>query len=310
MRTETQCAFFVSQVEYNYRPFNIVTFTEFLNSDASRSPHFLLLGNPVSHSLSPIMHNTAARHHGIDIRYYAVTLEQPELTRLPAHLNSESFQGANVTIPYKQVIMDFVDELDEAAREIGAVNTIVKNDYRLKGHNTDAYGFSVPLEPYSGQLEGGKALVFGTGGASRAIVYALQHLGINEIILISRNPGQVKMDVGTDVQIRGYEAWKDLAFDAVLLVNATPLGMSPRTETCPVRETEKQFLSGKICYDIVYNPVKTKFLTMAEQVGCTTLDGIEMLIHQGSRAFELWTGKSFPLDKVRNKVDEQLQERY
>lgn len=281
-----------------------------MNSDASRSPHFLLLGNPVSRSLSPLMHNTAARHYGIDIRYHAVTLEQPELPRLPAHFNSESFRGANVTIPYKQVIMDFMDVMDDAAGEIGAVNTIVKNDYRLVGHNTDAYGFSIPLEPYSGQLEGGKALVFGTGGASRAVVYALQHLGINEIVLISRNPARMKKDFGIDLQIRGYEAWKDLAFDAVLLVNTTPLGMAPRTETCPVRETEKQFLSGKICYDIVYNPVKTKFLSMAEQVGCTTLNGIEMLIHQGSRAFELWTGKSFPLDKVRKKVDEYVQEKY
>ena len=286
-----------------------MTFTEFIHSDASRSPHFLLLGNPVSQSISPLMHNTAARHHGIDIQYHAVTLEQPELPRLPAHFNSEPFGGANVTIPYKQVIMDFMDIMDDAASEIGAVNTIVKNDYRLAGHNTDAYGFSIPLEPYSGQLEGGKALVFGTGGASRAVVYALQHLGINEIVLISRNPGRMEKDFGMDVQIRGYEAWKDIAFDAVLLVNATPLGMAPRTETCPVRETEKQFLSGKICYDIVYNPVKTKFLSMAEQVGCTTLNGIEMLIHQGSRAFELWTGKSFPLDKIRKKVDEHVQEK-
>lgn len=282
--------------------------TEFRKSEFSAKPHFLLFGNPVSHSLSPLMHNTAAAYHGIDTAYHAIRLEQPELATLAAHLNEETFRGANITIPYKQVLMDYMDRLDDTASDIGAINTVVRESYSLTGYNTDSYGFAVPLENYEGELEDSRAIVFGTGGATKAIVYALKGISVSEIVLISRSPaGRTEFDGQEHVRVEGYDSWNAFAGEASLIVNATPLGMFPKTSEAPIHEDEKQILSGKICYDIVYNPVKTRFLSLAEEAGARTIGGLEMLMHQGSRSFELWTGKPFPITEVRNKLHEAIQ---
>lgn len=244
----------------------------------------------------------------MDSEYHAVKLEQSELSSLAAHLNKESFRGANITIPYKQVLMDYMDSLDATASAIGAINTIVRENYTLSGYNTDSYGFSVPLQDFADELEHSKALIFGTGGATRAIIHALKEYHIEEIVLISRRPGQVtEFDVDEPVSIAGYESWTAHAEEASLVVNATPLGMSPKSDRAPIREEEKEALGGKICYDIVYNPVKTRFLELAEEAGARTIGGLEMLIHQGSKSFELWTGKSFPIKEVRKKLYEAIQ---
>ena len=277
--------------------------TEFRKSTFSSRPHFLLLGNPVDHSLSPLMHNTASEYYDIDIQYHAVNLEQSELSLLAAYLNKETFKGSNITIPYKQLLMDFVDQLDPTASKIGAINTIVKDEFTLTGYNTDSYGFSVPLQQYSDELEDTKAIIFGTGGATKAIIHALKELNIPEVVVISRNPEQrTEFNNFDSVYITGYDNWTAYAEDALLIVNATPLGMSPRTDSAPIRNDESSLLEDKICYDIVYNPVKTKFLAMAEKAGARIVGGLEMLIHQGSKSFELWTGKPFPIEIVRNKV--------
>lgn len=282
--------------------------TEFRNSEFSSRPHFLLFGNPVSHSLSPLMHNTAAAYHDIDITYHAIRLEQHELTTLAAHLNDTSFKGANITIPYKQVLMDFVDRLDETASDIEAINTIVKDSYSLAGYNTDSYGFSVPLEPYAEELEEGRAIVFGTGGATKAIIHALDNLGVIEIVLISRNPSTNKGSFDKEsVRVEGYDSWTAFGEEAALIVNATPIGMSPKADEAPILEEEMDILSGKLCYDIVYSPLKTRFLSLAEEAGARTIGGLEMLMHQGSRSFELWTGKSFPITEIRKKLHDAIK---
>lgn len=282
--------------------------TSFKNSDASNKPHYLLFGHPVEHSWSPLMHNTALRHYDMDATYYAVDLQDRELTELASHLNSDDFLGANITIPYKQLIIDYLDEIDPVAERIEAVNTVVKRQYRLKGYNTDCAGFLSPLKEYEDSIEGGRALVFGTGGASRAIVVGLQEIGLEEIFLVSRNPGRITSFHNFDrVSVISYEEWPARAEEAVLIVNATPLGMYPKTAKSPVRDEEKQFLSDRICYDIVYNPAETTFLRQAESVGAATIGGLEMLIQQGSRSFELWTGRPFPADKIRNKLYEELE---
>lgn len=254
------------------------------------------------------MHNTAAAYHGIDTLYHAVRLEQHELGTLAAHLNSEHFKGANITIPYKQVLMDYMDRLDDTASEIGAINTIVREAHSLAGYNTDSYGFTVPLESYEEDLEDSRAIVFGTGGATKAIIYALNNLFISEIVVISRNPPANKDFVEQEgVRVEGYDSWHVFAEEAILVVNATPLGMSPKLDEAPIFEEEKEILSGKICYDIVYSPLKTKFLTLAEEAGARTIGGLEMLMHQGSRSFELWTGKPFPVSEIRTKLHDAIK---
>lgn len=303
MRTFTVRIFFVHTFVMT------MNLTSFNKSSKSRSPHFLLFGHPVEHSWSPLMHNTALRHYGMEARYHAIDLQSSELTSLAAYMNREAFLGANITIPYKQVIVEYLDDIDGRARDIGAVNTVVKQGYSLKGYNTDWAGFLAPLDEYAGKLEGGRAIIFGTGGASRAIVVGLKQMNVEEICLISRKPQQITSFEGFEgVEVISYSEWTSRAEEAVLIVNATPLGMYPRTNKSPVREMEKQFLDESICYDIVYNPLKTKFLKQASSVGSKTIGGLEMLIQQGSRSFEYWTGKSFPVEIVRNKMHEKLEE--
>lgn len=254
------------------------------------------------------MHNTAAEHHGLDLHYHAVALESGEFNLLASFFNNRYFRGANVTIPYKLMIRDYLDHLDDSAEAVQAVNTVVSREGQLWGYNTDSYGFAVPLEQYSYELEGGRAIIFGTGGATRAIIRALQTFNVTEIILISRNPSnKTKMGQETGVRLESYDSWTVFAEESALIVNATPLGMEPDVESCPVQENEQHFLSDSICYDIVYKPLQTKFLKLAHNAGARTISGLEMLIHQGNKSFELWTGQSFPLDKVRAKLHEAIE---
>lgn len=285
-----------------------MTLSEFINSSKSNSPHYLLFGHPVEHSWSPLMHNTALKYYGMDARYYAINLQSNELADLASFLHNENFKGANITIPYKEMLFDYMDTIDTAAREIGAVNTIVKKDNYLKGTNTDYLGFLHPIEENGYQIEGMSAVVFGTGGASKSIVVALIEMGIQTVFLVSRSPqARNTYDDNEQVQIVSYSNWTSFLDEVTLIVNATPLGMHPNIDKSPVRDTEKQLLAGRICYDIVYNPIRTKFLRQAEDAGAKTIDGLEMLIQQGSESFKLWTGKPFPTDKVRDIFYEKFE---
>lgn len=280
---------------------------EFKTSGNANRPHFLLVGNPVGHSLSPLMHNTAARHYHFTARYYAIQLEASELGSFAAWLNEENLRGVNITIPYKERMLEYVDELRGAGRDIGAINTISKKNGQLAGHNTDVFGFRAPLRPFQDEFYGARAIVFGTGGASKAIMYALQKLDFAEIVVVSRNPERHKLSLsGMHLQVCSYNAWPAFAEGASLVVNATPLGMIPREEHSPVKESEKEYLEGTVCYDVVYRPLQTRFLQLAKQAGARTIGGLEMLIYQGSRSFELWTGKPFPVEIIRDTLNDYL----
>ncbi|NGP86957.1 shikimate dehydrogenase [Fodinibius halophilus] len=284
-----------------------MSLSTFRKSQKAKNPHYLLFGHPIEHSWSPLMHNLAFDHYDIGAQYYTVDLLNSELNSLASYLNNDFFKGANITVPYKQVIIDYLDYIDRSAKHIGAVNTIVREGYQLVGYNTDYAGFVAPLKDYGWELEGGRAIVFGTGGASRAIVAGLVDIGIEEIFLVSRNPARnTSFPEHEQVEVVSYHQWTSLAEEAALIVNATPLGMHPNVDQSPVRETEKTVLSDCICYDIVYNPLQTTFLKQANSVGAKTINGLEMLIQQGSRSFELWTGHSFPVNKVRDKLHEQI----
>lgn len=277
-------------------------FNDFLQSESGHLPHYLLIGSPVSHSVSPLMHNTALEHHGMDARYYAVSVRNSDLTSLLAHFNKPEFLGANITIPYKETLFDAVDTLGMEAAQINAINTIVKRDGKIIGENTDAYGFKVPLEDYEEVLEGERAIIFGTGGATKAITFALKEMGMEEIIMVSRRPGQYKEE---EQVIRcNYENWTAYAPESTLIINATPLGMEPNTDASPVNDQETSLLKDKICYDIVYNPLHTKFISQAESAGAETIGGLDMLIHQGARSFKFWTGKEFPLGLIKMRLED------
>lgn len=285
-----------------------MTLSQFVQSSKSDRPHYLLFGHPVDHSWSPFMHNIALEHYNIDATYHAINLQSNELADLASFLNNDLFLGANITIPYKQQIANYVDTVDVSAQEIGAINTIVKNRYQIEGYNTDYAGFIEPLHPYEFELEGGSAVIFGTGGAARAIVYGLMEMGLEELFLVSRSPNRItSYRDNHHVKIVSYENWTSFAENSMLIVNATPLGMYPKVDASPVRDQENWFLEEKICYDIVYNPVETKFLKQASAAGAQTISGLEMFIQQGSKSFKHWTGYPFPVKLVREKLYEKLE---
>ena len=251
-------------------------------------------------SLSPEMHNLALKHNKLGGEYLAVSVTARDVNMAIAHFTDDAFLGANVTI------LDVVDELTEEAAAIGAMNTIIKKGDILIGHNTDAYGFMKPIEKYRDDLEGEKVVIFGSGGATKAIVFALRKVGVSEIILVSRRPEMHKDANDHDIIRCSYDNWAAYGEDAAMIVNATPLGMTPNEDRSPVDEQDEGMLEGKICYDIVYNPRNTKFLTQAIKEGGIPIGGLDMLIYQGAASFQHWTGLQFPIDKIRERLNEVL----
>lgn len=278
-------------------------FKEFVISGKGRKPHYMVAGHPVGHSLSPQMHTIALNHYKIDACYLAVDLLPDDISSFIAWLNRDSFLGANITIPYKREFMQIVDDLDGTAEAVGALNTLVKKGGRITGYNTDVDGFSRPLEPYIDLLEGESVIVFGTGGASRAVIYALKQIGVVQVVVVSRNPETVGLE---GVKLCNYQNWQAYADESAMMVNCTPLGMHPNIGGTPVQTNDSHLLEGKLCYDLVYNPVQTEFLKLADQAGAETISGLEMFIGQGDRAFELWTGKRFPKEKVLQSLKNKL----
>jgi len=311
----------------------VFTLDEFKKSKFSNQKHYFVVGYPIRHSLSPKMHQLALDYHSIDATYHALNLLSHEVSEFTSWVNRDAFLGCNITIPYKEQLAAIADQLDDFAVRTGVINTIAKTDTELIGHNTDIHGFLAPLTQYSDLIEGGRAIVFGTGGASKAVKVALENIGIEEIIFVSRNPydSQQKSEytwiktVGysewqafaeeaclfekseyTWIKTVGYSEWQAFAEEACLFVNTTPLGMSPNSDSSPVLDQDSDLLSGKVCYDLVYNPLQTKFLKQAEDSGSVVIEGLDMLIHQGNRSFEIWTGKSFPFDEVKNLLINEL----
>lgn len=283
-------------------------FEEFIQSEFAKKPHYLLFGHPVSHSLSPVMHNIALKSHGINAEYVAVDLQPNQLPSAFAWLNEPMFKGCNITIPYKEDFYAAVDSLNPESQEMGVINTVVKkDDGSIMGANTDPYGFIKPLEQYTGELEGETAILFGSGGASKAVICALTNAGMEHIVLVSRTPQNLNpFQQNIDITVTDYSGWQAYAKGAVLLVNSTPLGMGDFSGKSPVRDDEYSLFNGKICYDLIYNPAETPFLKISAHHGAVVMNGLEMLIHQGNRSFQLWTGKEFPVEQIREELKKRL----
>jgi shikimate dehydrogenase len=215
-------------------------------------------------------------------------------------LFAQGFDGLNVTIPHKRAVLPLVDELADSARVIGAVNTIVKRDGRVIGHNTDAAGFMRGLTDAGFAVSGAKVLVLGAGGAARAVVYALSDANASVVIWnrTRERAERLALEFRADAINRSPNATLGM-FD--LIVNTTSVGMSPHPD-----ETPLQFPMGERppqwVYDLVYRPQETRFLREARAAGARTIGGLEMLVYQGAEAFTLWTGRAAPVDVMRSAI--------
>lgn len=256
-----------------------------------------LIGDPVEHSLSPAFQQPAFDHIGLSIRYELWHTPAERIAERLAFLRSGEVLGANVTVPHKQAFFSAVDSVSDAARRAGAVNTIIVRDGHLHGENTDIHGFIVPLQERAFPFAASKAVVIGAGGAARGVLVALLDAGIAELIILNRttqraNELATQMD---DHRVRAMpaSAWRNAADGAALLVNATSLGWS---DTTPVIDPAAFSLlaPNAIAYDLTYRT--THFLRAAAASGVAALDGLDMLVHQGARSFELWTGRPAPIE--------------
>ena len=270
-----------------------------------------LLGNPVEHSFSPIIHNTAYQILGLDALYLARSVAEEALSEAVAGMNALGFMGASVTIPYKQRVIRYVDSLTAEAAAIGAVNTLVfrtqDGERRIVGDNTDVTGFLAPLRPHRAALQGREFVILGAGGAARAVSFgALTSLGPSRITIVSRRREQGATLVedleahaeGTRMSVLPFSSAAETVAEASLVVNVTPLGMYPDVQETPWPDTDC-FHRGQVVYDLVYNPVRTRLLEEASARGSITINGIEMLIGQAAAAHTTWTGTRMPVDEVR-----------
>lgn len=269
-----------------------------------------LLGYPVEHSRSPEIHNAAFEARAINAVYVATPVQPDALADALAGLRAMRFLGANVTLPHKQAVCPLLDELTPRAEAVGAVNTIVRtNDDspRLCGDNTDVPGFLEPLEPLHDRLHETPMLILGSGGAARAVAYALlTAFAPTTLTLAARSPDKAEHlvdtlaphDTGEALRVAPLDEAQPAVRASRLVVNATPVGMHPNEDDTPWPDAG-DFSPGHIVYDLVYNPEATRLLREAGAQGATPVSGIDMLIGQAAAAFEQWTGRSMPTDTAR-----------
>jgi len=263
-----------------------------------------VIGHPVGHSLSPLLHNHWIKQHGFPAEYSAVDIAPGQLSDGVQRLINENYIGFNVTLPYKQDIIELCDSIDETARRIGAVNmVVVRENGKLRGFNTDSFGFVENILQEAGDvnLRGGTALVLGAGGAARAIVHGLLGLGLREIRIANRSRGKAE-EIGATFPIKTVD-WQDreeAAQGAAILVNTTALGMAGQPEL----GFDLQHLpaTALVC-DIVYKPLETALLKAAKARGNPIVTGIGMLLHQARPAFREWFGIMPEVDgELRQKI--------
>jgi 3-dehydroquinate dehydratase/shikimate dehydrogenase len=258
-------------------------------------------GDPVSHSLSPIIMNTAMRRENVNAVY--VALHAKTLKDLLACVREIPIHGLSITMPYKEAILPHLDNTDSHTTKIGACNTVVRaQDGKLYGFNTDTAGVVRPLEQRLA-LDGARILVLGAGGAARAAVFGLKERGCEVFILNRTQAPAQKLARQAKARTIKRPDLRKLAFDVI--VNATPVGMTNGRES-PLNENE---INAKYVFDMVYDPAETRFLKAAKARGAQIIPGIEMFVHQAARQFEIWTGKPAPWDDMLRVVTIALQER-
>ena len=274
-----------------------------------------LLGHPVSHSVSPAMHNAAASELGLNYQYVAQDIAPELLADAITYLRKGKWIGANVTIPYKKAVIPLIDELGDTAEALGAVNTLVRVGKRIRGENTDVEGFLMEIDSLEVDLTGRPALIFGTGGSARAVAFALIQRAA-EVRIMGRNiraGAQLAHDLHktTGGRLLNFD-WTptDLgqaSQECGLVVNCTPIGMVPAVHTTPWFPVVP-FPPNIFVYDLVYNPIETMLVRQARSHGIRACTGLGMLVRQGALSFTLWTGHQPPITVMLQAAERELND--
>ena len=274
-----------------------------------------LIGWPVEHSLSPVMHNAAFAELGLDWAYVPLAVAPTSVEQAVRGLTALSFVGANVTVPHKQAVIRYLDELNDAARITGAVNTIHIQDGKYFGYNTDAIGFLNSLIEADCHPKDMHVAVLGAGGASRAVVFALAKAEAAAVTVFNRTAERAAFlvddlaDTFPDSHLHfaplTSQALIDLGDDVDLVINTTSVGMSPDSDSNPWPDDVPIPSHAAFC-DLIYNPLETTLLARARAAGNPTIDGLGMLVHQGALAFERWTGHTPPVNVMQRALEASL----
>jgi len=277
-----------------------------------------VIGAPIAHSLSPALHNYIFRKFRLNYRYHAFQILPPNLANALTAFKTLNFRGINVTIPHKETIIQYLDNVSDEARKMGAVNTIQLCHDQLRGYNTDVMGFLKSLGNFRQKLKGKTALILGSGGSARAVIFALIQDGIGQIKIYNRTlvNGQKLVElIKTRSDFRNLSAHAlfegDLSQDskeAALLVNTTPVGMMPAVEDCPI--SESIVIPPEILVvDLIYNPLETRLLKRAKAAGAHTINGLDMLIFQGLESLHIWTNLFIDAQRLLPELRKYLTRR-
>lgn len=267
-----------------------------------------IIGHPIKHTYSPLMHNISFELKNLNYIYLPFDVPFNTLKAAINGMVALGIKGFNITLPHKENILQYLKNVSEEASVIGAVNTVVNENGYLNGYNTDVYGITESLMPYKDELSGTEVTVVGAGGAARSAVYALiRNFRPKKINIINRTEQKAeslkeyfysKMHYNS---ICSYELVPpdlvDVFRNSKLIINATAVGMNPNVDDS-VTTIPQSFAKGQIVFDFVYNPLQTKLLRIAEIEGATVIDGLKMLVYQGAKSFELWTGEEMPVENI------------
>lgn len=275
-----------------------------------------LLGYPVKHSYSPFIHNIAFELTGLDYIYLPFSVIPDNLKTAVNGLVALGFKGFNVTVPHKVKVKDFMSKISEEAALVGAINTVAIEEGKLYGYNTDVTGIFESLYPFRKEIADNESVVFGAGGSAQAVVYCLiKNFKPSKIHLINRTEQRadaIKQFFKTKMKYDSISVHelippdiKDLVQSCKLVINSTSVGMYPEDDDAIITQSEF-FSKEQIVFDLVYNPVQTKFLKLAQSAGAKTIDGIKMLVNQASKSFEIWTGEKMPVEQVEKALQLKL----
>ena len=272
---------------------------------------YCIIGDPISHSLSPAMHNAAFKSLSMDDVYIAYKVSSHELESSVESLRSVKISGFNVTIPHKIAVLQYLDEVDLLSRKAGAVNTVASIDGRFKGFNTDIQGFLQPLLNRGIDFRGLSVLLFGAGGSARAVVASLSSVtGISKLVVANRTYNK-SSELSKQAELQGLtssvsmiEEAKVMAKRFDLIVNATSVGLQSNESILDSEDID----GSSTVYDLVYRPVMTKLLENAREKGARIIYGYEMLLEQGAQAFEIWTGLKAPIPAMKKALFGVFQE--
>lgn len=274
-----------------------------------------VIGHPIEHSLSPVMHNAAIASLGLDYVYLPLPVKPEDLEVAIAGFAAINLKGFSVTIPHKQAIIPFLSEVSPVAQAVGAVNTVWRTETGWAGTNTDVEGFLAPLRDNNRDWSQTTAAVLGNGGAARAVVAGCAQLGCAEVRVFGRSWEKLNdfLDSWLDsplpvkLSVHRWEELSNLISKTDLLVNATPIGMYPHVDRSPLDAGVMEKLPpNAIAYDLIYTPNPTQFLKQAQMSGAIAIDGLEMLVQQGAAALEIWLQQPVPVDIMRQSLREHL----